>query len=111
MHYRCFDRILLNGIIQPFQQEERVVGFFNSDRQFYPVIRSLLRDIALQFHNWVQFARKNGKPRFWNPPPTPCCIACVLVAEVGQLPGNFSIKLVVNSVAFEAVGIPKEGSP
>jgi hypothetical protein len=25
--YRCFDRILLNGLIQPFQQPERVVGF------------------------------------------------------------------------------------
>jgi hypothetical protein len=28
-HYRCVDRILLNGLIQPFQQPERVVGFFN----------------------------------------------------------------------------------
>ena len=27
--YRCFDRILLNGLIQPFQQPERVVGFFD----------------------------------------------------------------------------------
>ena len=27
--YRCFDRILLNGLIQPFQQPERVIGFFN----------------------------------------------------------------------------------
>ena len=26
--YRCFDRLLLNGLIQPFQQEARVVGFF-----------------------------------------------------------------------------------
>jgi hypothetical protein len=25
--YRCFDRILLNGLIQPFQQPERVVDF------------------------------------------------------------------------------------
>jgi hypothetical protein len=24
--YRCFDRLLLNGLIQPFQQPERVVG-------------------------------------------------------------------------------------
>jgi hypothetical protein len=32
-HYRCFDRILLNGLIQPFRQPERVVGFFNSYRQ------------------------------------------------------------------------------
>ncbi len=28
--YRCFDRILLNGLIQPFRQPERVVGFFSS---------------------------------------------------------------------------------
>ncbi len=25
--YRCFDRILLNGLNQPFQQPEGVVGF------------------------------------------------------------------------------------
>ena len=25
--YRCFDRILLNGLIQPFQQPESVIGF------------------------------------------------------------------------------------
>jgi len=43
-HYRCFDRILLNGLIQPFQQPERVVGFFNSYRQLYPVSRNTLRD-------------------------------------------------------------------
>ena len=41
-HYRCFDRILLNGIIQPFQQPERVVGFFNTYRQLYPVSRNTL---------------------------------------------------------------------
>lgn len=52
--YRCFDRILLNGIIQPFQQEERVVGFFNSYRQLYPVSRDVLRDIATQYHNWTK---------------------------------------------------------
>ena len=28
--YRCFDRILLNGLIQPVQQEQRVVGFFDT---------------------------------------------------------------------------------
>src|SRR6266851_5726870 len=53
-HYRCFDRILLNGLIQPFQQPERVVGFFNTYRQLYPVTRYTLRDIA------DQFQRKSG---------------------------------------------------
>ena len=52
-HYRCFDRILLDGLIQPFQQPERVVGFFNTYRQIYPVTRSTLRDIANQFQRWV----------------------------------------------------------
>jgi hypothetical protein len=53
-HYRCFDRILLNGLIQPFQQPERVVGFFNTYRQPYPVTRYTLRDIADQFQRWVK---------------------------------------------------------
>jgi hypothetical protein len=61
--YRCFDRILLNGLIQPFQQPERVVGFFNTYRQQYPVSRDVLRDIASQFQNWVvNRSRKWGAP-------------------------------------------------
>ena len=52
-HYRCFDRILLNGLIQPFQQPERVVGFFNTYRQLYPVTRYTLTSIADQFQRWV----------------------------------------------------------
>jgi hypothetical protein len=51
--YRCFDRILLNGLIQPFQQPERVIGFFNTYRDHQLVSRTTLRDIANQFHNWV----------------------------------------------------------
>ena len=53
-HYRCFDRILLNGLIQPFQQPERVVGFFNTYRQLYPVTRYTLRNIADEFQHWVK---------------------------------------------------------
>jgi DNA-binding transcriptional ArsR family regulator len=51
--YRCFDRLLLNGIIQPFQQPERAVGFFWTYRKLYPVDRDALRDIATQYHHWV----------------------------------------------------------
>jgi hypothetical protein len=53
-HYRHFDRILLNGLIQPFQQPERVVGFFNTYRQLYPVSRNTLRGIADQFQQWLK---------------------------------------------------------
>ena len=47
--YRCFDRILLNGLIQPFQQPERVDGFFATYRHLYPVSRDVLRGAAEQF--------------------------------------------------------------
>jgi len=53
-HYRCFDRVLLNGLIQPFQRPERVVGFFNTYRQIYPVSRHTLRGIAEQFQGWLK---------------------------------------------------------
>jgi hypothetical protein len=62
-HYRCFDRILLNGLIQPFQQPERVVGFFNTYRQLYPVTRYTLRDIADQFQRWVTERAENATSR------------------------------------------------
>jgi len=63
LSYRCFHRILLNGLIQPFQQPERVIGFFNAYRSGQRVSRHLLRDIAEQFHNWVKNrAQKWGAP-------------------------------------------------
>ena len=61
--YRCFDRILLNGLIQPFQQAERVVGFFGSYRQVYPVSREVLRGVAEQFQGWVK-----EQAETWNAP-------------------------------------------
>ena len=63
LDYRCFDRILLNGLIQPFQQPERVIGFFNAYRAGERVTRKRLRDIAQQFQNWVKNrAEKWGLP-------------------------------------------------
>ena len=47
--YRCFDRLLLNGLIQPFQQPERVLGFFNTYRDGKRVTRGTLTEIADQF--------------------------------------------------------------
>jgi len=52
--YRCFDRLLLNGLIQPFQQPERVLGFFNAYRDGKRVTRKTLTDIADQFQYWLK---------------------------------------------------------
>lgn len=61
--YRCFDRILLNGLIQPFQQPERAVGFFSFYRHQFPVSRTALTEIADQFRNWV-----TNRSQKWNVP-------------------------------------------
>ena len=61
--YRCFDRLLLNGLIQPFQQPERVLGFFNTYRDGKRVTRGTLTEIADQFQYWV----KNRSER-WGAP-------------------------------------------
>ena len=67
--YRCFDRILLNGLIQPFQQPERVVGFFNTYRELYPVSKAVLHDIATQYERWVTAHAKTwGTPIVEAPP-------------------------------------------
>jgi hypothetical protein len=68
---RCFDRILLNGLIQPFQQPERVVGFFNTYREPYPVSKAVLRDIATQYQHWVtaraaRWGARSSRPRQRN---------------------------------------------
>jgi len=52
--YRCFDRLLLNGVIQPFQQPERVLGFFNAYREGRRVTHRALTEIADQFLYWMR---------------------------------------------------------
>jgi len=44
-------------MIQPFQQEQRAVGFFWSYRQIYPVSRQVLRDIATAAAQFDQHGR------------------------------------------------------
>ena len=63
LQYRCFDRLLLNGLIQPFQQPERVIGFFNTYRDGKRVTRNELGEIADQYKNWV--TNRSGK---WSTP-------------------------------------------
>ncbi len=62
-HYRCFDRILINAIIQTFQEPVRAVYFFREFRQTEQVSRDVLRDIATQYQNWV-----TNRSQHWNAP-------------------------------------------
>jgi len=66
--YRCFDRILLNGLIQPFQQPERVLGFFNTYREGKRVTRKTLTDIADPFQDWLKNRSEKWGAPILEPP-------------------------------------------
>lgn len=66
--YRCFDRLLLNGLIQPFQQPERVLGFFNIYRDGKRVTHKTLTDIADQFQNWLRNRSQKWDAPLLEPP-------------------------------------------
>ena len=56
-HYRCFDRILLNGLIQPFQPNPNrpSASLPLPYRQKFPVSRDVLdNEIADQFQYWLK---------------------------------------------------------
>ena len=52
--YGCFDRILLNGVIQMLLPPERALGFFSHHRNIYPVTRKVLHDLSEHYHDWVE---------------------------------------------------------
>lgn len=68
--YRCFDRVLLNGLIQPFQQPKHVVRFFTRYREQYPVSKPVLKDIARQYDHWVTAQAKHWAVSIIEPPAT-----------------------------------------
>ena len=65
---RCFDRLLLNGLIQPFQQPERVLGFFNAYREGKRVTKKLLTEIADQFQYWLKNRSEKWGAPILEPP-------------------------------------------
>jgi len=95
--YRCFDRLLLNGLIQPFQQPERVIGFFNTYREGKRVTRDLLHEIADQFKNWV-----TNRSQKWNAP--------ILEAPQGRR-DDFMDPYFKRAKADEVVGILRAREP
>jgi hypothetical protein len=58
-NYACFDRILLNGVIQVLQNPACVVGFLKEKRQADRVTPAYFKAISTDYHHFVQaFAEK-----------------------------------------------------
>jgi hypothetical protein len=53
-HYSCFDRILLNGVIQVLQNPACVVGFLKEKRQADRVTPASFKAISADYHHFVR---------------------------------------------------------
>jgi hypothetical protein len=58
----------LNGLIQPFQQSERVPGFFNAYRDGKRVTRKTFTEIADQFQYWLKNRSEKWGAPILEPP-------------------------------------------
>jgi hypothetical protein len=66
--YSCFDRILLNAIIQPLQYPASVVGFLKNKRQATALTPAYFRAISTDYHQFVQAFAAERQVEIVEPP-------------------------------------------
>jgi hypothetical protein len=66
--YACFDRILLNGVIQVLQNPACVVGFLKEKRQAARVTPAYFRAISTDYHHFVQAFAEQRHVEILMPP-------------------------------------------
>ena len=61
--YSCFDRMLLNAVVQPMQQPARIVGFLDKCRHVPSISKAYFRDVSDDYHRFVgRLAAEQGAP-------------------------------------------------
>src|SRR3954452_7130110 len=68
LNYSCFDRILLNGVIQVLQNPACVVGFLKEKRQATQVTPAYFRAISTDYHLFVQALAEQRQVGVIQPP-------------------------------------------
>jgi hypothetical protein len=66
--YSCFDRILLNAIIQVLQYPASVVGFLKDKRQASALTPAYFRSISTEYHQSVQALAAERQIQIVEPP-------------------------------------------
>jgi hypothetical protein len=51
--YSCFDRMLLNAVVQPMQKPAMIVGFLDKYRQVPSITRAYFREVSEDYHRFV----------------------------------------------------------
>jgi hypothetical protein len=108
--YSCFDRILLNGVIQVLQNPACVVGFLKEKRQAARVTPAYFKAISTDYHHFVQAFAEKRHVEIVQPP------RCVRREEwvepfYQQLQGQPGIAVILKARenARVAVSFPRQG--
>jgi hypothetical protein len=108
--YSCFDRILLNGVIQVLQNPACIVGFLKEKRQASRVTPDFFRAISTDYHHFVQALAEKRHVAIVQPPKGVRREEWV-EPFYQQLQGQSGIALVLKSreIARVAVSFPRQG--
>lgn len=66
--YSCFDRILLNAVIQVLQSPARVVGFLKNRRQVESLTPAYFKSVSTDYHQFVQALAEERNLQILEPP-------------------------------------------
>jgi hypothetical protein len=66
--YSCFDRMLLNAVVQPMQQPAMIVGFLDKCRQVPSITRAYFRQVSEDYHRFVERLAADQRIPIVQPP-------------------------------------------
>ena len=66
--YSCFDRMLLNAIVQPMQDPPRIVGFLDKCRHVPSITKAYFRSVSEDYHRFVARLAATHRVQIVQPP-------------------------------------------
>jgi len=66
--YSCFDRMLLNAVVQPMQQPAMIVGFLEKCRQVPSITKAYFRGVSEDYHRFVARLAATQRVQIVEPP-------------------------------------------
>src|SRR5438874_13079731 len=68
VQYSCFDRMLLNAVVQPMQQPARIVGFLDKCRQVPSITKAYFRSVSEDYYRFVARLAATQRVQIVQPP-------------------------------------------
>lgn len=66
--YSCFDRMLLNAVVQPMQQPAMIVGFLDKCRHVPSLTKAYFRQVSEDYHRFVACLAATQRVQIVEPP-------------------------------------------